>query len=153
MRDVMHTIRAAARNKPTIGKAWPVVLCLLQSVTSVMLPTARNSRDARHLQDSGAGFVGALRYGGDKHNAGFGSTSDVLGRGTNGAWGVPGQMPRRRQGLQQSMYLAIPDQGTRVARCRARLHQGLPEQRIRRRCNTELPLGLPPRSNDPILIA
>jgi len=32
------------------------------------------------------------------------------------AWGVFGKMPRRRQGLQQSMYLAIPNQGTRVAR-------------------------------------
>jgi hypothetical protein len=80
----------------------------------VILPT-RKSRDARLSQDS-AGFVGALRYGGDQHDAGFGSTSDVHGRGTSWAWGVSGKMPRRRQGLQQPMYLAIPKQGTRVAR-------------------------------------
>jgi hypothetical protein len=30
MRDLMHTTRATAGNKPTIGKAWRVVLCLRQ---------------------------------------------------------------------------------------------------------------------------
>jgi len=115
MRDVMHTTPATAGNKAPLAKRGGLFYAFFGKVTSVILPTARKSRDATRSQNS-AGCAGALRYGGGEHDAGFGSTSDVHGRRTSWTWGVSGKMPRRRQGLQQSMYLAIPNQGTRVAR-------------------------------------
>jgi hypothetical protein len=72
------------------------------------------SRNAE-LSQNGAGFAGALDRGGDNHDGREGSRSDFRG-GATWACGVFGKMPRRRQGVQQSMYLTISNQGPRVER-------------------------------------
>jgi hypothetical protein len=35
---------------------------------------------------------------------------------------VFGEMPRRRQGMHQSLYVEISNQGRRMERCHTRLH-------------------------------
>jgi hypothetical protein len=82
---------------------------------AVVLRTARKSRNAG-LSQNGAGFVGALDCGGDNHDGREGSRNDVFRGGATWACGVFGKMPRRRQGVQQSMYLTISNQGSRVER-------------------------------------
>jgi hypothetical protein len=80
---------------------------------TLTLLTARRSRNAGLSQNS-AGFVGALDYGGDRHDARDGSGSGFFRGGAIWACGVFGKMPRRRRRLQQSMYLTISNQGARV---------------------------------------
>jgi len=64
-------------------------------------------------QDSG-GFVGALDGRGVKHDVRDGPGSDVFRQGAIWACGLFAKMPRRRQGMQQPMYLTISNQGARV---------------------------------------
>jgi hypothetical protein len=80
-----------------------------------ILPTARKSRNVGLSQDGGD-FVGALDYGGDNDDDRECSRSGTFRGGTTWAYGVFGKMPRRRQGMHQSMYLAISNQGARVVR-------------------------------------
>jgi len=42
--------------------------------------------------------------------------------GATWACGVFGKMPRRRQGMYQSLYVEISNQGRRMERCHTRLH-------------------------------
>jgi hypothetical protein len=85
-----------------------------------ILPTGRKSRNVG-LPQNGSDFVGALDYGGYNDDARECSSSGTFRRGATWAWGVFGKMPRRRQGMQQSMYFASSNQG-RVERWCARLH-------------------------------
>jgi hypothetical protein len=76
-------------------------------------PTARKTRNVG-LSENKGDFVGALDYGGDNDDARECSRSGTFGSGATGARGVFGKMPRRRQGMHQSMYLEISNQGRRV---------------------------------------
>jgi hypothetical protein len=76
-------------------------------------PTARKTHNVG-LSENKGDFVGALDYGGDNHDARECSRSGTFGSGATGARGVFGKMPRRRQGMHQSMYLEISNQGRRV---------------------------------------
>jgi hypothetical protein len=85
-----------------------------------ILPTARKRRNVG-LSQNGGDFVGAFDCGGDNGAACECSGSRTFRGGAAWACGVFGKMPGRRQGMQQSMYLAISNQG-RVERWCARMH-------------------------------
>jgi hypothetical protein len=73
-------------------------------------------------QNSGDDLVGALDYGRDNHAARDCPGRGALRGGATWACGVFGKMPRRRQGMRQSLYVEISNQGRRMERCHARLH-------------------------------
>ena len=76
-------------------------------------------------QNSGDDLVGALDYGRGNAAARDCPGSGALRGGATSACGVFGKMPRRRQGMHQSLYVEISNQGRRMERCDTRLHQGL----------------------------
>jgi len=76
-------------------------------------------------QNSGVDLVGALDYGRDNSATRDCPASGALRGGAARACGVSGKMRRWRQGMRQSLYVAISNQGHRVERCHTRLHQGL----------------------------
>jgi hypothetical protein len=82
---------------------------------ATILPTARKSRNVGLSQD-GVDFVGALGYGGDNYDARECSRSGTFRGGATWAYGVFCKMPRRRQGMHQSMYLASSNEGARLVR-------------------------------------
>ena len=73
-------------------------------------------------QNSGDDLVGALDYGRDNAAARDCLESGALRGGPTWACGVFGEMPRRRQGMHQSLYVEISNQGRRMERCHTRLH-------------------------------
>ena len=62
-------------------------------------------------QNSGDDLVGALDYGRDNAAARDCPGSGALRGGATWACGVFGKMPRRRQGMHQSLYVEISNQG------------------------------------------
>jgi hypothetical protein len=85
----------------------------------------REGKRVAAASQNGSYFVDAFDYGGDNDDARECSRSGTFRGGATWAYGVFGKMPRRRQGMQQSMYLEISNQGRRVERWCARLHQRL----------------------------
>jgi hypothetical protein len=76
-------------------------------------------------QNSSDDLVGALDYGRDNAAARDCPGSGALRGGAAWAYGLFGKMPRRRQGMYQSLYVEISNQGRGMERCHTRLYQGL----------------------------
>ena len=96
-------------------------------VTGLDLPTARKSRNVGRSQNR-SDLVGAFDCRADNDDVREGPGSRTFRGGAAWACGLSGKMPRRQQGMQQSMYLEISNQGRGVERWCARLHQGLSER-------------------------
>jgi hypothetical protein len=78
--------------------------------------------NGRSSQNNSHDLVGTLDYGRDNHAARDCPGRGALRGGATWACGVFGKMPRRRQGMRQSLHFEISNQGRRVERYHARLH-------------------------------